>query len=465
MRLPRVLRTASFRLAALYLMLFTASAIVLGAVVFWTIRAALDGQAKARVETEIAFLRDEYQAGGLPRLAAAVETRGRGAGALDYLVQGADGRRVAGEIAPVGPRLGWLLLGAVDASGAETESEPELVRALAVPLGDGIVLAVGDDFDRITEAKEAVLRAFAWAVGLTMLLGVAGGAWLSHLFLRRVDAIGRTAEAIIGGDLARRVPVRGTGDDLDRLAATLNRMLDRIAALMESLRQVSNDIAHDLRTPLTRLCQRLDAARTGDARSVAGYERAIEGAVNEAEGLLGTFAALLRIAQVEAGAQRTAFRRVDLSLLVETVAEAFAPAAEDEGHDFSFRVEPGVGVLGDQELLTQMLANLVENALRHTPHDSRIQILLARTSDAGAVLTVQDNGPGVPQAERPRVLQRFFRLEHSRTTPGSGLGLSLVAAVAHLHEARLDLADAGPGLHVTLTFPGPHAAHQARSMR
>jgi len=456
MRLPRLLRTASFRLAALYLLLFTASAVVLGAVVFWTTSAALDSQARARIEAELTALRDEYQAGGLPRLTAAIETRGRGSGALDYLVQGADGRHLAGEIAPIGPRLGWLRVYAFETT--DGRGERESVRALAAPFPGGLVVAVGDDFDRIAEAEEAILRAFAWAVGLTVLLGAAGGAWLSHLFLRRVDAIGRVAEAIIEGDLARRVPVQGTGDDLDRLAATLNRMLDRIAALMESLRQVSNDIAHDLRTPLSRLCQRLEGTRTG-ARSVAEYERAVEDAVADAEGLLGTFAALLRIAQVEAGTQRIAFCRVDLSALAETVADAFAPAAEDESHAFSADIAPGIAVHGDQELLTQMLANLVENALRHTPPGSRIQVRLRPGGDGAAgdpVLTVEDDGPGVPADERGRVLRRFYRRERSRTTPGSGLGLSLVAAVAELHGALLSLDDAAPGLRVSVAFaPAP----------
>jgi signal transduction histidine kinase len=453
-RLPRLLRTASFRLAALYLLLFTASAVVLGAVVFWTTRAALDGQARARVQAEVASLRDEYQAGGLPRLISAVEARGRGVGALDYLVQGADGRRLAGEIAPIGPRLGWLRIDAADVEGGR--GERELVRALAVPFGGGVIVAVGSDLEHIAEAEEAVLRAFAWAIGVTVLLGAVGGAWLSHLFLGRVDAIGRVAEAIIEGDLARRVPVRGTGDDLDRLAATLNRMLDRIAILMESLRQVSNDIAHDLRTPLSRLGQRLEDARA-HASSIADYERAVEGAAAEAEALLGTFAALLRIAEVEAGAQRAAFRRVELSWLAETVTDAFAPVAEDEGRTLRAEVAPGVTVQGDQELLAQMLANLVENALRHTPLGSRIRVLLDAHAPgdlaSGPMLAVEDNGPGIPEDERGRVLRRFHRLEQSRTTPGSGLGLSLVAAVAELHGAHLTLADAGPGLRVSVAFP------------
>ncbi len=449
---PRLLRTASFRLAALYLMLFTASALVLGAVVFWTTRAALEQQLRAGIVAEVASLTADYRAGGLPRLLADIEARGRGSAALDYLVQDRDGRRVGGEIPAIGHALGWLRLTIREAEAPGQRDEPERLEVLAVSLGDGVVLAVGDDTGRVTEAEEAVLRAFGVAVGLTVLLGGAGGAWLSHLFLRRVDAIGRTAEAIIGGDLDRRIPVRGTGDDLDRLAMTLNRMLERIAALMESLRQVTNDIAHDLRTPLSRLGQKLESARAG-ARSLAEYERAVEGAIAEAEALLGSFAALLRIAEIEAGAQRAAFRRVDLSRLAETVAEAFAPAAEDAGRSLTARIAPGVRVHGDRELLTQMLVNLVENALRHTPPGSRIRVLAARVGDDGPTLAVEDNGPGVPEHERARVVRRFYRMEQSRTTPGSGLGLSLVAAIATLHGARLDLADADPGLCVSVAFP------------
>ena len=451
MRVPRLLRTASFRFAALYLLLFTASAVMLGAVVFWITRAALEQQLAARVETEVRTLAEEYRTAGLARLIVDVTVRGRGSGALDYLVQDADGARLAGEVDPVGSRRGWLRLRVREPEGGDWD-QPETLRALAVALPNGLVLVVGEDSGHIAEAEEAVLGAFAWAVGVTVLLGAAGGAWLSHLFLRRVDAISRTAEAIIGGDLARRVPVRGTGDDLDRLAATLNLMLDRIASLMESLRQVSNDIAHDLRTPLSRLCQRLEEARMG-ARSVAEYERAVQGAVAEAEGLLGTFAALLRIAQVEAGAQQAAFRHVDLSVLAETVADAFTPVAEDEGHVLSTQVAPGIVIHGDQELLTQMLVNLVENALRHTQRGSRIRILLTRAPGGGSTLAVEDDGPGVPEAERDRILRRFHRLEQSRTTPGSGLGLSLVAAVAELHGTPLCIEDANPGLRVRVAFP------------
>jgi signal transduction histidine kinase len=456
--LPRLLRTASVRLAALYLLLFTASAVLLGAVMFWTTRAALEEQLRARITGEIASLRADYAAGGLTRLLADVETRGRGSGSLDYLVVDSAGRRLGGVLSGRVSHLGWQRLNVrEDDDEAQKRVERETLQALAVSLGDGLVLAVGDDADRVTEAEEAILRAFVVAAGLTIVLGAAGGAWLGHLFLRQVDTIGRTAEAIIAGDLDRRIPVRGTGDDLDRLAVTLNRMLDRIAGLMENVRQVSNDIAHDLRTPLSRLCRRLDEARDR-AGSAADYERAIDGALVEAEDLLATFAALLRIAQIEAGAQRAAFRQVDLSTLTETVAEAFAPAVEDECHEFVTDIAADVTLCGDQELLTQMLANLVENALRHTPAGSRVRVALARTSGRGIRLTVEDNGPGVPEAERGRILQRFYRLEQSRTTPGNGLGLSLAVAVAELHGAALSLEDARPGLRVSVVFTEPALA-------
>lgn len=440
----------------LYLLLFTASAVILGAVVFWTTRAAIKQQLATRVETELRYLAEEFATGGLAQLIPDVTKRSRGPGALDYLVQAPDGTRIAGELPTIGARRGWMRLTADEPD----EGGPEKLRVLALGLPGGLVVAVGDDLDRAREAEQAILGAFAWAIGATVLLGAVGGAWLSHHFLRRVDSIARTAEAIIGGDLARRVPLRGTDDDLDRLALILNRMLDRIAELVESVRQVSNDIAHDLRTPLSRLGQRLEDARE-HARTAAEYEHALDRAKADVEGLLSTFAALLRIAEVEAGAQRAAFRRVDLSAVVETVAQAFTPAAEDEAHTLVAEIASGIAVQGDRELLTQMLVNLVENALRHTPEGGRIRLLLTQP-DARAVLVVEDDGPGVPEPERERILRRFYRREQSRTTPGSGLGLSLVAAVAALHGADLRLSDAGPGLRVSLTFAASFAAGDRR---
>jgi len=286
---------------------------------------------------------------------------------------------------------------------------------------------------------------------LMILFAAAGGIALSVAFLGRVDVITRTAEAIIGGNIQRRIPLRGTEDDLDRLAATLNHMLDRITALMESLRQVSSDVAHDLRTPLGRMRQTLDEARRS-ARTMADYEQAVDRALGEADGLLDTFAALLRIAQIESGSRRAGFRRLDLSALVSSIGQTFAPVAEDDGRTLNIDVAEGVEIEGDRELLTQMLVNLIENAIHHTGTGAQLAVSL--TADGGSPrLCICDDGPGIPAADRANVLQRFYRLERSRTHSGNGLGLALVAAIVDLHGARLGLGDNAPGLRVTIQFP------------
>lgn len=453
----RLLRTASFRLAALYVGVFATSALVLGAAVFLAARSELDKQMTARIETEMSFLQDEFGAGGLDRLLAVVRVRGRGISALDYLVQAPDGAHLAGEMpASTTIRPGWATIAVPEAS--EDGGRPEKVRAFTADLGGGLLLAVGDDLGRIGEVEEAVATALVWTIGIAALLGIGGGAWLSRAFLNRVDAITRTAEAIIGGDLARRIPVRGTGDDLDRLAGTLNHMLDRIGSLMDSLRQVSSDVAHDLRTPLSRLLQRLEAART-HAGSLTEYEVAVDGAVREAEGLLATFSALLRITQVEGASPQAGFREVELSAIADAVADAYRPDAEEAGQELLAGIEPGLVVYGDGELLTQAAANVVENALRHTPPGTIITLHLSQGLDNGICLAVVDNGPGVKPQDLPRLADRFFRAERSRTTPGNGLGLSLVAAVADLHGATLQFDDAAPGLRIRMTFPacGPRS--------
>jgi signal transduction histidine kinase len=453
-RPPRVLRTETFRLAAIYTGLFAASVAVLGVFVLWTARSALEQQMVARIEAETGAFEGEFQTSGLDRLIAAVRERSRSARALDYLVQSPDGKRLAGELPAVESRAGWTSLQGGTPTSAEAEGH-EKMRALVTPLRGGILLAVGDDTTRIEEAVEAIRDGLSWAVGLTVVLGIAGGLALSALFLRRVDVIARTAEAIMAGHLDQRIPERGTDDDFDRLARTLNRMLHRIGELIEGLRQVSSAIAHDLRTPLTRLRQRLESARTG-ARSRSELESAIDAGIAEMDTILATFAALLRIAEVEAGTRRAGFADVDLGAVAANVVEAFAAPAEDEQKTLVPSIEPGVTVRGDCELLTQLLANLVENAILHTPEDTRIEVRLARTA-GGSRLTVADDGPGVPAEERERIFAKFHRLDRSRTVPGSGLGLSLVSAIADLHGARIAVDDNRPGLRVTLDFGGARA--------
>jgi signal transduction histidine kinase len=287
------------------------------------------------------------------------------------------------------------------------------------------------------------------AGGISLALAVIGALLTSGAFLRRLEGFNRTANRIIDGALEERVPLRGTGDEFDRLASNLNAMLDRVQALVESMRQVSNDVAHDLRTPLAHLRQGLETVRRSEGDREQ-YREAIDRALAECDQILTTFGALLRIAQIEAGTRRAGFTEVDLSSIFETIAETYAPVAEDHGKVLVAEIAPGIRTRGDPDLLTQMLANLVENAIRHTQTGSTVRLSLEE--DDKPIGTVVDDGPGIPEEARKRVFDRFYRLESSRATPGNGLGLSLVAAVAQLHELEVELGDAQPGLHVSLRF-------------
>jgi signal transduction histidine kinase len=274
---------------------------------------------------------------------------------------------------------------------------------------------------------------------------------LSIGFLRRIEAINRTAAQIMAGSLDARVCVHPNGDEIDSLAANLNAMLDRMQSLMENLQQVSSDVAHDLRTPLARLRQNLEAARTS-ATTVEEFRVSTDAAIAETHGLLATFSALLRIAQIQSGSRKAGFSKVDLSELFEFIAATFQPVAEDERHRLVSEIALGLTITGDRELLLQLATNLIENAIRHTPPGSTIKLQLQRDGEA-IVAVVADDGPGIPTEEREKVFRRFYRLELSRTTPGSGLGLALVAAIAELHAAKIAVNDCAPGFCVELRFP------------
>ena len=438
-------RSTSLRLAALYTTAFAVAVVVLGAITLFSTRAALSEQFEARIRAESVALVREYQVEGFEGVRQAVQERDRTPGGLDYGLESAAGEPLTGRLAGQHAPLGWKVQ---ESRGRDGHREAVRVQTTALP--NGARLMVGDDEDRDEALDGAVLRGFGWAFAGVVILGVVGGYALSGDVHRRLAAISGTAEAIIDGDLTRRVPVRGSDDDLDRLALTFNRMLDRIAALMESLKQVSNDIAHDMRTPLTRLRQRLEA---GLAAPEEGGQ-ALEAGLADLDAILDTFAALLRIAQIEGGARRVGFRPCDLADVARTVVDAFAPSAEEQRQSLRLIAPQPLVIEGDRELLTQMLVNLVENALRHAGPHAMIEVRTTATP-AGPLLEVADDGPGVPQTERIRLFDRFYRLERSRSTPGSGLGLALVAAVARLHGGEVGLADAEPGLLAQVRFPIP----------
>ena len=451
--LPRVVRTASFGLAVLYALLFAASGLILGVIVYLTVQASLDRQMASRIDADISLLQQEFRSEGLQELLSEVQERTTYFHALEYLVVDMKGNRLVGNLPMVSPRVGWEDV--VDPTAKAPETREFRVRSVLLP--GGILLSVGDDLAPIREIQAAFLEAFGWALAAFLILAVTGGLLLSRAFLQRLDAITHTAEAIIGGELQSRIQLRGTNDNFDRLSSTLNRMLDRIQVLMESLSQVSNDIAHALRTPLGRLRQKLETARLS-AESNSKCENAIDAAVVETENILDTFSALLRIAQIEAATRSAGFGEVDLSRLFETVVDAYVAAAEDQGKAVSANIAPAIKTWGDRDLLTEMLASLLDNAITHTPPGAHIEVSL---QNGGSLVTasVADDGHGVPPAERDRIFRRFYRLERSIRIPGNGLGLSMVAAVAELHGIELSTGDNGPGLRIALTFE----ARQSRS--
>jgi len=282
------------------------------------------------------------------------------------------------------------------------------------------------------------------------VLALAGGLVMSGRLMHRIETVSQTSRDIIGEDLQKRLPVTRAGDELDHLAGSINAMLDRIEGLMNDLRQVTTDIAHDLRTPLTRLRQRLELANRAENDTDLA-RTTLASAVTEIDSILAIFSSLLRIAQIESGARRQAFIDIQLSELLGTIGELYRPMADENGQVLIETIEPSLWVVGERELLMQLFANLIENALRHSPRGSTIAI---RASGLGRLVQVSvvDNGPGVPEELRDKVLQRFFRLESSRTTAGSGLGLSLASAIVKVHGATLELSDACPGLNATVRF-------------
>ncbi|MBI4205621.1 MAG: HAMP domain-containing histidine kinase [Betaproteobacteria bacterium] len=417
--------------------------------------AELEEQLSDSVERETQVLAELYRGRGLDSVVRAIELR-----VVElrpprryYLLQDASGKRIAGNLPQMKPTEGEIVLPVSSLFPdrrlkASDPADAYPVVAQGRRLENGEFLLVGENRYRAVKAREAILLALAWGIVVTVLLAAGGGAALGVGFLRRIEEINRTTRSIMDGDLSQRVPTRGSGDEMDQLAVNLNAMLDRVQGLMESLKRVSDDIAHDLRTPLSRLRHRLEAAR---GKTGSDGEPIIEQSIADVDAILETFSALLRIAQIESGARRAGFSEVSLGQIVTTVAEAYAPVAEDCGQQLEIVVVGAPTIHGDRELLTQMVANLIENPIRHCPPGARITVGM-RQEKGTQVLFVADTGPGIPAGEREKVFRRFYRLEASRTTPGSGLGLALVKAVADLHGASLELSDNRPGLRVSVRF-------------
>jgi len=342
------------------------------------------------------------------------------------------------------------IVGIIDRAHVEIQDRTLSLRGKGVSLNENAFLFVGLNTIELHKMQRAIARTFVWGLIATIFISLLSGAFISFAMLARVEALSNVSREIVNGDLDRRISLRGSNDEFDHLAVSLNTMFDRIQGLMDGLRQVSTDIAHDLRTPLTRLRQRIEMTLR-KADDVASLRTAFQATLKDVDSILDTFSALLRIAQLETSERRAKFTDVDLTDLLRTAIELYAPMAEEKEQSIIEKIDDGLTIRGDRELLLQLFANVLENAVRHSPSRALIEVGARRLVD-GTVVSVCDNGPGIPEEMRTKVFQRFFRLEPSRTTPGSGLGLSLVKAIASLHNISVELLSNEPGLIVQVRF-------------
>jgi signal transduction histidine kinase len=454
--MTRLLRSSTVRLVLLYTVLVSGSVLVLFGFIYWATAGFMDRQVALTIEAEIQGLAEQYRRRGLAGLTTLIAERVAKdpLGSSVYLLAGENLKPIVGNIlswptAPVSAD-GWVefTLREPRADGADDH----LARARVFTLVGDLRLLVGRDVRDLEAVRSLILGALGWGLAISLGLSLAGGLAMASRMVRRIEAINQTSREIIEGDLTRRIPETGAGDDFDRLVGNLNGMLDRITGLMDAVRQVSDNIAHDLRTPLTRLRNRLELARAQQDRDADEARAGIEQAIEEADSLLATFQALLRIARIEAEQRREGFAPVDLGQLLTDVAELYEPVAAENGQTVDLVPVGGATVEGDRDLLFQAVANLVDNAIKHAPAGTRI-VLGTGSVDGRVEVYVADSGPGIPPEQRERVFDRFHRLEASRSTPGSGLGLSLVRAVARLHGATVRLTDNRPGLRVALLLP------------
>jgi signal transduction histidine kinase len=442
----RFLRTEGFRLSAIYAGVFAVSVVVLGIFVLVITNQALRDQIVAYSSNDIAAIRNGFNSQGVREASEVAEQLKAGPSNSGFYLVQRDGKVLAGNLPAMASRTGTVQF------SFTVNGQMHEVLGVGDFLAPGLYVFSGSDMARLRAVQAHILSIMLDLFAASILLAVAGGALVSRSFLRRTDAMARACHDIMQGDLNLRIPVRGTGDELDRLADAVNEMLVRISTLMENLSQVGNDIAHDLRTPVTHLRHRLERARA-DCRTSEDYAMALDTAIAKADEILGLFSALLRIVQIEGGERRAAFAPLDLGLLLEQMRDLFEPVAEEAGDDLSQTKIDKAVIRGDRQLLVQLFSNLIENAVVHTPRGTKIRLSLSRTG-ARAVARVSDDGPGVPPEEHQRLFRRLYRREASRSQPGHGLGLSLVAAIADVHGATIRLTDDGKsGLTVEVSFP------------
>jgi signal transduction histidine kinase len=466
--LGKLLRTTAFRLTLVYLTLFAFFAAFVLVYFAWNISRLITEQITETVDSEIQGLRDLYSQGGIRRLVFAIDERAVRPGSNLYLLTTPTGEGLAGNV-------GSLTAGVLDTPGwtetfyrrlEDLDQSEHHALVEVIQLAGGFRLLVGRDLEERDRFRTIVFAAGQWSFAIVVLLGLAGGIFVMRRVLKRVDAMTDTTQAIMQGGLSERLPIAGTGDELDRLASNINAMLDRIEALMRGVKEVSDNIAHDLKTPLTRLRNRCEEALR-IAEDESQYRAVLESTIEESDALIGTFNALLLIARAESGQARDQMGDFDAAEVAHGIAELYEPLADDKGISLKVDAPVPTPLRGSRELVSQALANLVDNAIKYAPtkadpNGPKPEIIVSAAAGEGdrVLLTVSDNGPGISEADRGRAVERFVRLEQSRSQAGSGLGLSLANAVAHLHGGELKLEDNRPGLRCVISLPrgGPAAA-------
>ena len=445
----RFLQSAGVRFGVIYAALFSISAMALAAFLWWSTAGLLERQTDQAIETDSVGLSERYAEGGPKALLETINARLRGNVDEDalYLLADPGFHRIAGNLEAWPERM------AMDEDWDELRIERAGVLGLArvhyFELPDGFHLLIGRDIEVRSRLRVMMADAMFWAAVIALVLGTIGAWAVRGLFRSTIADVSATAMAVSAGDFTRRVQVSGHDDEFDMLAETINDMLDRIGTLMDGVRQVSNAIAHDLRTPITRARTRLEDAAI-HARGEAELRAAIDRAMVDLDGVVGVFQALLRIAEIEAGARRSAFASFDLAPVMTDLAELYDAVAEAKGVQLEVKIPEALPAFGDRDMLQQAVANLLDNAVKFSPGGTVVR-LSVQPVGGGVRIEVTDQGPGIPEADRARASERFFRGEAARSTPGSGLGLSLVQAVAQLHGGALELGDAGPGLRATLS--------------
>lgn len=459
-RLPALVRTTTFRLALLHASIFIVFSASLLAYLYYETAGRLDRQASSDLNAEFQELSNAFRGGGMDRLSQSVVERKSARGKFFYLLQGPDGVKIAGDfdILPhSAPPVGQVVdvpFG-YDAHTPEGQTIRRSAQGRISRLPNGSVLMVAYDVGDLGELNQRISDVVWRSAAAGLVLSLIGGVVISRSVARRADQLARTTEGVMAGDLSLRAPVMGSGDEFDRLSSQLNAMLGKLERLVISSRSAGDAIAHDLRSPLTRLRNRLEGGLT--QTNETAQKAALSNSIDDVDGVLATFNAILRLSRVQAGAAGS-FRRIDASDVTGQLAELYQPVCEEKGLSFSYSFEPGLFIQADRDLLAQAMSNLVDNAAKYTPSPGAVSLQAKRAPTGEVELAVVDTGTGIPAEDRPRVVERFFRLEKSRTEPGSGLGLSLVDAVAEAHRGRLALSDGGgppdrPGLSAALVLP------------